>query len=235
MSSRRGTGERRAARRPKPWRRVVFCDLDETIYPGATIKDVGAWLLHRGELSRLLYLKILWWLVLHKLGRLDDVAAFQEGVKLLAGWPAATLAERAALAYQQALRPRLPQKIHHYLKEWKKIGPLVLATESLDLVAQPFVHDLGFDDLLATRLEVTGGVVTGRVAGSVLKGETKARLVRDWCHRHQIDLAQSLAVGGRVDDAPLLLLTGRAIMINPDRPAQRLAKEHGWEILQIDK
>lgn len=223
------------SRRESGRRGAVFCDLDETLYPGATIKDVGAWLLQRGELSRLLYLKILWWLVLHKLGRLDDVAAFHEGVKLLAGWPATTLAERAELAYRQALRPRLPTGLQRYLKEWQKVGPLVLATESLDLIAEPFRRDLGFDDLLATRLEIAGGLVTGRVAGSVLEGETKARLVRDWAHRHQIDLTQSLAVGGRVDDAPLLLLVGRAIMINPDRPAQRLAKEHGWEILQIKK
>ena len=214
-------------------RGAVFCDLDETLYPGATIKDVGRYLAKRGTLGLTAYVKIGWWLFLKSIDRLNDEAAFAAGVQLLAGWPIEDLRSELDRAYQTVFKPRMGLAVFELVSQWQKqIGPLVLATESLTVIAEPFARDLGALAVLGTEVEVRHGRLTGKLAGPVLRNQAKNAAVIAWAKEHQIDLTRSVAIGARLDDVPLLKLTGQAIVLNPDRPMRHIAEHQGWKIVE---
>jgi phosphoserine phosphatase len=54
-----------------------------------------------------------------------------------------------------------------------------------------------------------------------------------YAKKEGINLANSRAVGGRLEDSLLLELTGESIMLNPDRAASDLATIRGWEIIRV--
>lgn len=209
---------------------AVFCDLDETIYPGSTIKHVGRYLLRRGKLPRSVYRRLIWWLFLRKCGLLNDEKAFVKGIQLIAGWSFIDLETEIRQAYIEVLRPNVPKDVWKLAKKWRQRGPLVLATESLRSIAAPFAEDLGCAAVLATEIEVHKGIVTGKLAGPVLHNEAKNHAVRSWAKTHSVALADSLAVGGRVEDVPLLQLAGEQLVLYPDRAMAQLANRSSWQI-----
>lgn len=213
-------------------RAAVICDMDETIYPGATPKDAGRWLLEQGYLGPSIYLKIIWWLVLRKLHLLNHEQAFAEGVKHLAGWKLADLEAAMHKLYRDELKPHISPAVRAQVADWEREGDLVFATESLAIIARPMVEDLGGHIVLGTELEVVDGMVTGNLAGPVLRDQIKAEAITAWATTNGYDLAKSIAVGGRVEDEAMLALVGRPIMLNPDHAAQKLAESRGWQIVQ---
>jgi phosphoserine phosphatase len=63
----------------------------------------------------------------------------------------------------------------------------VLVTGSLDFAMAPVVEKLGFEHLLANRLEFAQGRATGRLLPPVLAGETKVEAMRDLCRRYNVE------------------------------------------------
>ncbi|MEK7461233.1 MAG: HAD-IB family hydrolase [Patescibacteria group bacterium] len=212
---------------------ATFCDLDETLYPGLSIKDASSWFLQKGYLSRWNYLKIAWWIMLKKLGRLDDEAAFAAGVGLLAGWQEIRFKKAIGEAYAAVLRPKLRPAIYKQMVTWKKRGPVVLVTETLAPIAETFARDLGADAVIATQLDVQNGRLTGKLVGPVMRGEAKLSALRAFAEREKIDLRASIGVGGQIEDTPLIVSCGQGIVINPNNALACVARQAGWKILRV--
>lgn len=212
-------------------RGVVFCDLDETLYPGLTLKDTARWFLHHGYLKKRFYAQMLWWLFLHKLGKLDYVGAFKAGVTIFEDWEVNELRTVVLKSYKDAIKPKFRPEVLKLIKEWRKERPVVIATASLEAITRPIAEDLGIHDVIGTELAIKNGVLTGKLKGPVLVGKAKATAIRAWAKKHKIDLGASVAVGGRMDDLELLKLTGQAVVVNPDAPTRKRALREGWQIV----
>lgn len=214
---------------------AVICDMDETIYPGATAKDAGKWLLKHGYLGPSIYLKIVWWMILRKLHLLNHEQAFAEAVAHLRGFEIGRLQEIMRQLYREELSAKITPKVRALVKKWERHGDLVFATESLSVIAAPMAADLGGRTVLGTELEVRDGKVTGRLGGPVLRDAVKAQAIRAWAAANGYDLTKSIGVGGRPEDTFLLELVGKPIMLNPDAGGRKLAQEHGWEIIDTSQ
>jgi len=214
---------------------AVICDMDETIYPGATAKDAGRWLLKHGYLGPTIYLKIIWWMVLRKLHLLNHEGAFAEAVAHLRGYKIGHLEKIMGELYREDLAQRISPAVRALVKQWERHGDLAFATESLAVIATPMAADLGGQTVLGTELEVRDGVVTGKLGGPVLRDEAKARAIVHWAAENDYDLTKSIGVGGRPEDASLLELVGHPVMLNPDAAARKLAQQKGWEIIDTQR
>jgi putative phosphoserine phosphatase/1-acylglycerol-3-phosphate O-acyltransferase len=212
---------------------ATFCDLDETLYPGLSIQDASRWFLAQGYLSKWNYLKIAWWILLKKIGHLDDEAAFAAGTQLFKGWTAAAFTKAVHKAYVEDLRPRLAPAVYAAVARWKQRGLVVLVTETYAPIAEAFARDLGVDAVIATTPEVKKNKLTGLLGGPVMRGEAKLAAIRDWAKEHRVDLRESTGVGGTIDDAPLIISCGRGIAVNPDDALARVARSAGWRIERI--
>jgi phosphatidylglycerophosphatase C len=57
---------------------------------------------------------------------------------------------------------------------------LVVVSASPELYVRPMAERLGFDDVLATRLEIADGRLTGRLVGANVQGSEKVHRLRAW-------------------------------------------------------
>jgi len=111
-----------------------------------------------------------------------DVAKAAFLRRVLAGRPLAALAE-AAESYAdhvvaRGLRPDVQARVDWHRAEGHE---LVLVSASPELYVAPIGRRLGFDTVLATRLEVDGaGVLTGRLLGANCRGPEKVARLRQW-------------------------------------------------------
>jgi HAD superfamily hydrolase (TIGR01490 family) len=78
-------------------------------------------------------------------------------------------------------------------------------------------------EVCASELEIHDGRWTGRLVGDHVRGEAKARAVRELAARHDLDLRESYAYGNCLADLPMLESVGHAIAVNPEIGLERIA------------
>ncbi len=105
----------------------------------------------------------------------------------------------------------------------------VLVTGSLEVFASPLA-DL-FDEVVGSRMEVDGGVLTGYLATPPLVDEARAQWLKGYAARHGLDLSRSHGYGDSVSDASWLGLLGHPVTVNPDIPLYRVAARQYWPIV----
>jgi HAD superfamily hydrolase (TIGR01490 family) len=109
------------------------------------------------------------------------------------------------------VRPDLAQRL-----EWHRLAGhrLVLVSASLSLYLEPFADAVGFDDVIATRLEEEGGYLTGRLHGQNVRGAEKAARLRQLVGP---DVAELWAYGDSAGDRQLLEMADHPTWIRRTR------------------
>ena len=92
---------------------------------------------------------------------------------------------------------------------------------------------LDIDYIHANELEVTDGVVTGRVIPPIVNGTCKAALLGEIVQREGISLEQVIAVGDGANDIPMLNLAGMGIAYRA-KPLVRAKAGHSISCLGLD-
>ncbi|PWE34018.1 HAD-IB family hydrolase [Maritimibacter sp. 55A14] len=106
---------------------------------------------------------------------------------------------------------------------------LVMATAAVDLIADPLGRALGFDLVIATRLDWSGGAP--RLAGANCYGAEKLRRIAD-AGPFPPPVA---AYSDHVSDLAMLLEAERGIAVNPSPALARAAAEHGLEVVDYGR
>jgi phosphoserine phosphatase len=99
----------------------------------------------------------------------------------------------------------------------------------------PVVEKLGFEHLLANRLEFAQGRATGRLLPPVLAGETKVEAMRDLCRRYNVEPMSCRAYSDDTSDFPMLEAVGEPVATNPKPGLRRIAVERKWAILDLPR
>ena len=85
--------------------------------------------------------------------------------------------------------------------------------------------------VLATKIEVNGGLCTGTVRGMPMFGRTKALAIRGLASARGIALEQCSAYGDHDLDCWMLASVGEAFAVNPSPSLCRVAQLHGWRVV----
>ena len=110
---------------------------------------------------------------------------------------------------------------------------IVLVTGALDFTMEPLARHLKADDLIANRMQFVGNVATGKVMPPLLEGAHKAKVIRDYCVKHGLQLDKSHAYTDSMSDYPMLAVVGRPTAVNPDLRLRTTARSYEWPILDI--
>ncbi len=136
---------------------------------------------------------------------IDFVAALEARVALLAGIEATILEQAAA-------RIRLTPGARILVATMRRDGAMTaLVTGGFSVFAERVAAELGFDRVVANRLEIVGGRVTGKVLPPIVTGETKREALSALAAERGIALRQVIAVGDGANDVPMLTAAGLGV------------------------
>ena len=140
----------------------------------------------------------------------------------------------AEALFEDVLKPAIYAGTAELIAQGKKIGHRqVVLTGALDFTIEKLMDHLGIDDYVANRLEFVNGYATGRVLPPVMASATKAKWIREYAERENINLSKSYAYSDSISDLPMLSIVGHPVAVNPDFRLKQTALQHDWAILDL--
>ena len=137
--------------------------------------------------------------------------------------------------FEEVLEPAIYDGTPELIAQGKKIGQRqVVLTGALDFTIKRLMDHLGIDDFVANRLEFVNGYATGRVLPPVMASATKAKWIREYAEREDINLSESYAYSDRISDLPMLSIVGHPVAVNPDFRLKQTARQHDWAVLDLE-
>jgi len=142
-------------------------------------------------------------------GELDFVTALEARVSLLKGMKIQVLKEAAA-------RIRLTPGAGALVATMRRAGAATaLVSGGFTIFAEPVAAALGFDRVVANRLDLGHGRITGTVQAPIVTRDTKRETLLALTADLGITPAQTIAVGDGANDLPMLATAGIGIAFHP--------------------
>jgi len=155
-----------------------------------------------------------------------------EAVRPLAGMDQARLEALAAACFTRRVLPNLYAEGERLIRELQSRGERVLfATSTFHTFLRPLEDYFGISGSLASDLEFSHGVTTGRLRGPSFFGPRKKTAVEAWAAAEGLSREDLRFYSDSYTDLPLLEFCAQPVAVNPDRILKRIARARGWEIL----
>src|SRR5579862_859759 len=179
-----------AARRKK----LLVADLESTIIENEMLEELADFLGLRAPVAEITRRAMN--------GEIDFVAALAERVALLRGLPDRVLDEAAArIRIMPGARVLIATLCRHGVTT-------ALVSGGFTVFAERVAAELGFDRVIANRLELADGKLLGTVGVPIVTGETKRQTLVALTAEFGLSLAETLAVGDGANDLPMLGAAG---------------------------
>ncbi len=215
---------------------AAIFDLDRTLLAGASGPVLSAAMRTAGLLGRALPGERLLFGLFNTIGEtLPGMALARQAATLAKGRRQAeveAVAASAAGALVQLVQPYAAKLLLEHRDAGRR---LVLATTTPFDLVKPFADALGFDAVVATRYGVNAdGTYDGTIDGPFVWSAGKLGAVRAWATHAGVDLASSWFYSDSVYDAPLMLVVGHPVVVNPDPRMAVLALVQRWPVVHLD-
>jgi HAD superfamily hydrolase (TIGR01490 family) len=159
--------------------------------------------------------------------RADEVA-----YPFLKGVARARLDDLAAALFDEVLRQRIDSAVAERIEAaLRSGGKAIIASSSFSTILGPLARHLGISDIVASELEFSDGMATGRLAGEPAFGEGKRSRVLAYLRTIGSEPGECAFYSDSHRDLPLLREVGEAVAVNPDGRLRRMARKSGWEII----
>lgn len=136
--------------------------------------------------------------------------------------------------FEKVLKPAIYPGTPDLIAAGKRIGQRqVVLTGALDFTIERLMDHLGIDDFKANHMEFVNGYSTGRIIPPVMASATKAKWIREYAERENINLSESYAYSDSISDLPMLSIVGHPVAVNPDFRLKQTALQHDWAILDL--
>jgi HAD superfamily hydrolase (TIGR01490 family) len=222
---------------PQRKTKLAVFDFDGTSIDGQSGALFSVYLWRHGLMSVPRALALAWWGLRYKLhlpqsqdearelvfGALEDLS-HRDIDKVMHEFYESTLKDR--------YRPEVAAEV---AKRHGEGCVTLLVSATFAPIAADAAKALGVDDYIATGMERDAeGNYTGRVEGTVVQGPEKVAAVTRWADAHLGKGAWTLAYayGDHHTDAALLSAAAKGYAVCPGETLRKLARQHGWEILE---
>lgn len=138
-------------------------------------------------------------------GELDFSQSLIERVATLKGLPESVLAEVSQLLRPTQGAKELVAAIH------ARGGKAAAVSGGFIQLLGPVKQSIGFDFERANTLEVSNGILTGRVLGTIVDREVKAESLMQWAGELSVPITRTIAVGDGANDLGMMGVAGLSV------------------------
>ena len=134
--------------------------------------------------------------------------------------------------------PPISQSALDLVRKHRVYGSRVVMTTATNrYLAEPSAAYLGIEEVIATELDVQGGIFTGRTTGHPNMREGKVVRLNAWLAGQDLELKDfdSTAYSDSINDLPLLLSVKHPVAIDPDDKLRQEAQSRGWPIVHLER
>jgi HAD superfamily hydrolase (TIGR01490 family) len=136
--------------------------------------------------------------------------------------------------FEEVLKPAIFDGTRELIAQSKKIGQRqIVITGALDFTIDRLCNYLEIDEFVSNKLEFVNGYATGRILPPIMASATKAKWMREYAEREDINLSESYAYSDSISDLPMLSIVGHPVAVNPDFRLKQTATQHDWAILNL--
>jgi len=166
-------------------------------------------------------------------GRLDPLKFFRGIYSFMKG----TRYDEEKIRFQNLFDMHIQKRIYKEALdkiEWhRKQGHIIaIVTNSLELMIGRIKETTKIKHLIASELEVKNGKITG-TANRVSYGINKAKFIKKFAQRFNIDLQKSYAYSDNSSDVSMLETVGNPVAVNPQWGMLRTARQRNWKIINF--
>ncbi len=153
-------------------------------------------------------------------GKIDFDESLKQRVELLAGLSVKQLENILSSI-------KLTEGVEEFVQTVKKLGyKTAIISGGFNYFASYFKELLNIDYAFANDLEVSNGILTGKVKGSIVNAEKKAMLVEMLAQQEDINLEQVVAIGDGANDLQMLAKAGLGIAFHAKEIVKQNAEQH---------
>ena len=180
--------------------RLVVMDVDSTLLAGEVIDLLAARAGCADQMAKITEATMR--------GELDFTASVRERVGMLAGLDAGALDDvRGKL--------RLAPGARTLIRTLHRLGYRCgIVSGGFTQITDPLAAELGIDYMAANTLEISGGKLTGQLAGPVIDRAGKADALRRFAAQAGVPVSQAVAVGDGANDLDMIAAAGLGIAFN---------------------
>lgn len=213
---------------------AAFFDVDGTLIAKNSGPLYMKFLRQRGEIRRRDALRTFYFYLRYRLNLLDIERAVERSSVWIRGRAESDIAAHCRLWYRDMVRQHLQPEMVRRVRMHREQGHLVVILSSTtNYLADPLAEELGIEHLLVSRLVVRDGRFTGEAHRPICYGNGKLYWARRFATEHDVDFAESFFYTDSVTDVPMLEIVGNPKVVNPDPLLRRVARQRGWQVMQL--
>jgi phosphoserine phosphatase len=111
---------------------------------------------------------------------------------------------------------------------------MLLASATNSVIVNPIAMRLGFENIVATDVEIVDGVYSGKMKGIAALGEGKLHKVREWMLDNNFNNFNNVTFySDSINDFPLLAEVSKPIAVNPDNKLREECERRAWKIIDL--
>jgi HAD superfamily hydrolase (TIGR01490 family) len=211
---------------------IAFYDLDHTILDGNSATHLVREVRNRGVMSERQYRHAVWLSILYKLNIGDPTKMINRMLSWLKGVKETDIMKLCQEIFdhiiKETIRPEILETIREHRVQKAKV---VLLSSATAPICQPITLYLELDEMICTRLESEGGILTGHTHGKLVYGLEKKVRMLDYCHENNYDPQEAWYYGDSYTDKYVMEAVGFPVAVSPDKKLLRIANRNNWPIL----